>query len=126
MHARTYVFSRSVLLLRNQPPWGAKGKTTGYFRSYLTQEKLSICCVLEHTVCASVPNAADYGGRAFRDGRTDTLGGKHGTLTLTQKLATASRRCSQESGKRALAFLFCLISDGLILAKVNQSANVCV
>lgn len=71
--ACTHVFSRSVLLLRNQPPWGVRGSVDGIFSLIFNIEKISICCVLEYTVRASIPNAADYGDRAFRDGRTDTL-----------------------------------------------------
>lgn len=79
--ARTHVFSRSVLLLRKQPPWGVKGTVDGLFSFIFNIRKISLCCLLEHTVRASIPNAADYGDRAFRDGRTDTFVGKHGTLS---------------------------------------------
>lgn len=71
MHAR--ILSLSVLLLRNQPPWGVRGTVDGVFSLILNIEQISICCVLAYTVRASIPNAVDYGDRAFRDGRTDTL-----------------------------------------------------
>lgn len=71
--ARTHVFARAVLLLRNQPPWGVKGAVDGSFSLIFNTRKLPICGVSGPTVRATIPNAAEYGDRAHRHGRANTL-----------------------------------------------------
>lgn len=71
--ARTSSRALYYCVRTQQPPWGLRG----LFSSTFHPGNTSTCCAPDRTLLAGIPDAADHGDRAFRDGRTDTLVQKH-------------------------------------------------